>query len=58
MDILRKNLQFMFVNMHPQGWKSQKACQNSKQETLTASSDLGLHCLSRPFWQATSLLKF
>ena len=25
---------------------------------LQKQSDLGLHCLFRPFWQATSVLKF
>ena len=36
------------------------ACQNSKREDpgQTASSDLGLRCLSRPFWQATSVQDF
>ena len=36
------------------------ACQNSKREVpcQTSSSDQGLHCLSRPFWQATSVQNF
>ena len=36
------------------GWNLQNTCQNSKQgRPIHKQSDLGLHCLSRPFWQAT-----
>ena len=28
---------------------------NNEDPDQTASEDLGLHCLSRPFWQATSV---
>ena len=42
----------------------QNACQNSNQGRplvkllLQKQSDQGLHCLSRPFWQATIVRKF
>ena len=42
-----------------QDCNSQNACLNSKQgdpdQTASQQSDLGLHCLSMPFWQATSV---
>ena len=31
---------------------------NREDPVQTASSDLGLHCLSRPFWQAASIRNF
>ena len=42
------------------GWNLKKiyACLNSKQAnpiTLNQTASLGLHCLSRLFWQATSV---
>ena len=48
-----------------QGWPSQNACHNSKQGRPRSDcffnifpqkqSDLGLYCLSMPFWQETSV---
>ena len=31
---------------------------NRENPDQTASSDLDLHCLHRPFWQSTSVLNF
>ena len=44
------------VNCSFQGWNSLNACQNSKQGRPW--SDLGLHFLSRPFWQSTDTQNF
>ena len=52
--VLKSNVGF-------QVWNSQNACQNKKKgKTLIRLllSDLGLHCFSRPFWQATSARNF
>ena len=41
-----------------QDWKSQNACQNSIANREVKQSDLGMHCLSRTFWQTTSIRNF
>ena len=40
-----------------QGWNSHNYCVKSKMEDPD-QSDLDLGCLSRPFWQATSIRNF
>ena len=52
---------FLFSKCWFQGWYSQNTVRIANMRTLMLlqkQSDLVLHCLSRPFWQATYSLNF